>query len=136
MSDYAKMFQEMMEQTAAMGKKFAVDADMFSPKAFEAMMPGVGQSFLEMAFGNTINQNGLDAKSRFLVTIAGLTSQIVLQVPQLKLAIESARVAGAKKQEITEVIMQMSMFGGMPVTTQALQAALEVFNAEEDGKDE
>jgi len=135
MSDFAKMFQQMMEQTAEMGKKFAPGADMFSPAAFEAMMPGVGQSFLEMAFGNTINQNGLDAKNRFLVTIAGLTSQIALQVPQLKLAIESARVAGAKKQEITEVIMQMSMFGGMPVTTQALQAALDVFNAEENGKD-
>ncbi len=135
MSDFAKMFQEMMEQTAEMGKKFAPGAEMFSPKAFEAMMPGVGQPFLEMAFGNTINQNGLDAKSRFLVTIAGLTSQVALQTPQLKLAIESARVAGAKKQEITEVIMQMSMFGGMPVTTQALSAALEVFNAEENGKD-
>ena len=60
---------------------------------------------------------------------------MALQIPQLKLAIESARVAGAKKQEITEVIMQMSMFGGMPVTTQALTAALEVFNAEENGKD-
>ncbi len=135
MSDFAKMFQQMMDQTAEMGKKFAPDASWFSPKAFEAMMPGVGQSFLEMAFGNTVNVNGLDAKTRFLVTIAGLTSQIALQTPQLKLAIESARVAGAKKQEITEVIMQMSMFGGMPVTTQALQAALEVFNAEENGKD-
>ncbi len=135
MSDFAKMFQDMMEQTAEMGKKFTPDANMFSPAAFEAMMPGVSQSFLEMAFGNTINQNGLDAKSRFLVTIAGLTAQMALQIPQLKLAIESARVAGAKKQEITEVIMQMSMFGGMPVTTQALTAALEVFNAEENGKD-
>lgn len=135
MSDFAKMFQEMMEQMAETGKKFAPDASVFSPKAFEAMMPGVGASFLEMAFGNTINKNGLDAKTRFLVTIAGLSAQMVLQVPQLKLAIESARVAGAKKQEITEVIMQMSMFGGMPSTTQALQAALEVFNAEENGKD-
>ncbi|NQW15350.1 MAG: carboxymuconolactone decarboxylase family protein [Rhodobacter sp.] len=135
MSDYAKMFQQMMEQTAEMGKKFAPEGNMFSPAAFEAMMPGVSASFLEMAFGNTINQNGLDAKTRFLITIAGLSAQILLQAPQLKLAIESARVAGAKKQEITEVIMQMSMFGGMPVTTQALQAALEVFNAEENGKD-
>ena len=135
MSDFTKMFQEMMEQMAEMGKKFAPDPNAFSPKAFEAMMPGVGASFLEMAFGNTINKNGLDAKTRFLVTIAGLSAQMVLQVPQLKLAIESARVAGAKKQEITEVIMQMSMFGGMPSTTQALQAALEVFNAEENGKD-
>jgi len=135
MSDFAKMFQQMMDQTAEMGRKFAPDSKAFTPAAFEAMMPGVGASFLEMAFGNTINKNGLDAKTRFLITIAGLTSQIVLQAPQLKLAIESARVAGAKKQEITEVIMQMSMFGGMPVTTQALQAALEVFNAEENGKD-
>ena len=72
MSDFAKMFQEMMEQMAEMGKKFAPDPNAFSPKAFEAMMPGVGASFLEMAFGNTINKNGLDAKTRFLVTIAAL----------------------------------------------------------------
>ena len=136
MSDFAKMYQQMMEQTAEMARKFAPEAaKMFSPKAFEAMMPGMGQSFLETFFGNTVNVNGLDAKTRFLVTIAGLASQPAMQVPQLKLAIESARVAGAGKQEITEVIMQMSMFGGMPVTTQALQAALEVFQ-EEDGKEE
>lgn len=133
MSDFSKLFQEMMEQTAEMGRKFAPDPKMFSPAAFEAMMPGVGQSFLEMAFGNTVNQNGLDAKTRFLVTIAGLTSQPLLVAPQLRMAIESARVSGAKKQEISEVIMQMSMFGGMPVTTEALQVALEVFQ-EEDGK--
>jgi 4-carboxymuconolactone decarboxylase len=136
MSDFAKMFQQMMDQTAEMAQKFAPDAKAFSPAAFEAMMPGVGQSFLEMAFGNTINKMGLDARTRFLVTIAGLASQPVLMVPQLKLAIESARIAGARKQEITEVIMQMSLFGGMPATTQALQAALEVFNAEENGTDE
>ncbi len=69
------------------------------------------------------------------MTIAGLTSQPALLAPQLRLAIESARVAGAKKQEISEVIMQMSMFGGMPVTTEALKVALEVFQ-EEDGKKE
>jgi len=136
MSDFAKMFQQMMDQTAEMGKKFSADPKLFTPAAFEAMMPGMGQSFLEMAFGNTMNKQGLDAKTRFLITIAGLSSQVALQVPQLKLAIESARVAGARKQEITEVIMQMSMFGGILVTTQALQAALDVFNAEENGKDE
>jgi 4-carboxymuconolactone decarboxylase len=135
MSDFAKMYQEMLEQTATMAKKFAPDAaKMFSPKAFEAMMPGMGQSFLETFFGNTVNVNGLDAKTRFLVTIAGLSSQPILQDTPLRLAIESARIAGAKKQEITEVIVQMSMFGGMAQTTQALNLALEVFK-EEDGKE-
>jgi len=135
MSELSKMYQDMMEQTAKMAQQFAPEAaKMFSPKTFEAMMPGMGQSFLETLFGNTVNVNGLDARTRFLVTIAGLSSQPLLQDGPLKLAIESARVAGAKKQEITEVIMQMSMFGGMPVTTQALQLSLEVFN-EEDGNE-
>jgi 4-carboxymuconolactone decarboxylase len=139
MSDPSKIFEQMLEQTAKMGKEFAPDLEAlkgaFDPKAFEALMPGLSKSFMDMAFGKAFNADGLDAKVRFLVTIAGLSAQVILQVPQLKLAIASARVAEASKQEINETIFQMSIFGGMPTTTAALSAAQEVFDAEENGKD-
>lgn len=139
MNDPTKIFEQMLAQTAKMGQEFAPDLEAlkkaFDPSAFEALMPGMSKSFMDMAFGNAINTGGLDAKTRFLVAIAGLSAQLVLQVPQLKMAISSARVAEASKQEINETIFQMSMFGGMATTTAALSAAQEVFDQEENGKD-
>ena len=43
------------------------------------------------------------------------------------LTIRQALVAGATKREITEVIWQMSMFGGLPAMQKALELAQAVF---------
>jgi len=85
-----------------------------------------------MAFGRTFNREGLDAKTRLLVTIAALTVLGAQADSQLKLTIRHALQAGAKKREIAEVIYQMSMFGGLPAMTRALEIAQGVFDGTED----
>ena len=47
---------------------------------------------------------------------------------QLRLAIRHAMEAGASQREIAEVIFQMSMFGGVPAMTRALEIARSVFD--------
>ena len=42
-------------------------------KAFEKLFPAMPKDMLEMWFGKTFNPEGLDATTRFLVTIAALT---------------------------------------------------------------
>ena len=98
------------------------------------MFPTMPKDMMEMWFGKTFNREGLDAKTRLLVTIAALTVLGAHAEPQLRLAIRHALEAGATKREIAEVIYQMSMFGGVPAMTKALEIAQGVF-AETEEKD-
>ena len=80
--------------------------------------------------------DGLDAKTRMLVTIAAMTVQGALAEPQLRLTIRHAIEAGATPREIAEVIYQMGMFGGLPAMQKALEIAQGVFTESEGSSPE
>jgi 4-carboxymuconolactone decarboxylase len=92
----------------------------------------MSKDMMEMWFGRTFNREGLDAKTRLLVTVAALTVLGAQAEPQLRLTIRHALQAGATQREIAEVIFQMSMFGGVPAMTKALEIAQGVFGEAED----
>jgi 4-carboxymuconolactone decarboxylase len=98
------------------------------------MIPTMSKDFMEMAFGRTYNREGLDAKTRLLVTIAALTVLGAQAEPQLRLTIRHALEAGATQREIAEVIYQMSMFGGLPAMQKALEIAQGVFATKGEDK--
>jgi len=125
-----------MEQGQKMAQAFSPRMDNFDPKAMEKFFPTMPKELLEMWFGKTFNPDGLDARTRFLVTIAALTVLGPVGEPQLRLTIRNGLVAGATKREIAEVIWQMSMFGGLPATQKALEIAQGVFaeTAENSGE--
>lgn len=131
--DFAKFFQTMMEQGQTMARAFTPSAlGNIDPKAFEAMFPAMPKEMLEMFFGKTFNPQGLDARTRFLVTIAAQTVLGPLGEPQLRPTVRNALAAGATAREIAEVIWQMSMFGGLPATQKALEIAQAVFTETEE----
>jgi 4-carboxymuconolactone decarboxylase len=131
--DFAKFFQTMMEQGQTMARAFTPSAlGTIDPKAFEAMFPAMPKEMLEMFFGKTFNPQGLDARTRFLVTIAAQTVLGPLGEPQLRPTVRNALAAGASAREIAEVIWQMSMFGGLPATQKALEIAQAVFTETEE----
>lgn len=134
--DLAKMFAAWMEQGQKMAQAFSPRMDNFDPKAMEKFFPTMPKELLEMWFGKTFNPDGLDARTRFLVTIAALTVLGPVGEQQLRLTIRNGLVAGATKREIAEVIWQMSMFGGLPATQKALEIAQGVFaeTAENSGE--
>ncbi|WP_166415897.1 carboxymuconolactone decarboxylase family protein [Cochlodiniinecator piscidefendens] len=132
MTDFSKLFQTMMEQGQDMARTFAPELEKFQPKGFEDLMPTMSKNFLDMAFGNTFNREGLDSKTRLLVIIAGLTVTGSVVESQMKLSIKHALEAGATKREIAEVIHQMTMFGGLPAATKALDIAEGVFEDHEE----
>ena len=74
-------FEEMMRTAQDMAKAMNPALETFSPQGFEAMMPKMPKDIMELAFGNTFNTEGLDAKTRLLLTLAGLT------LPQRKTAL-------------------------------------------------
>ena len=125
-------FELMMKQAQDMAKAMNPAMENFSPKGFEALWPTMPKEVMEMMFGNTVNTDGLDAKTRLLLTLAGLTCQGAQADAAVRQTVRHALEAGAKKQEIVETIGQMSVFAGIPAMTRALELAQEVMGDNED----
>jgi 4-carboxymuconolactone decarboxylase len=125
--DFAKLFQSMMEQGQKMATAFSPVMQGLDVKGFEAMFPSMPKDMIEAWFGKTYNPDGLDARTRLLVTVAALTVLGAQNEPQLRLTIRQAMTAGATEREIAEVIWQMSMFGGLPAMQKALEIAQAIF---------
>ena len=128
---YTKMIQQMMESGQEMLRAFNPALENVAVPGLDKLFPTMSKDMMEMWFGKTFNREGLDAKTRLLLTIAALTVQGALAEPQLRLAVRHARAAGASQREIAETIWQMSVFGGLPAMQKALELAQSVF-AEED----
>jgi 4-carboxymuconolactone decarboxylase len=125
--DFAKMFEAMVKSGTEMVRAFNPNLENMQVKGFESLFPTMSKDMMEMWFGKTFNREGLDAKTRLLVTIAALTVLGAQAEPQLKLTVRHALEAGATQREIAEVIWQMSMFGGVPAMQKALATAQSVF---------
>jgi 4-carboxymuconolactone decarboxylase len=130
--DFSKLFQAMVEQGQEMVRAFNPALENMQLKGFDALMPTMSKDMMEMWFGRTFNREGLDAKTRLLVTLAALTVLGAQAEPQMRLTIRHALAAGATKREIAEVIAQMSLFGGVPAMTKALEIAQGVFGESEE----
>ncbi|GAA0288926.1 carboxymuconolactone decarboxylase family protein [Rhodovulum strictum] len=137
MSGYAKLFEQMLEQSHKMARAFNPALESFQVHGFDKLIPTMPKDFIEMMWGNTFNREGLDAKTRLLVVLAGLTVLGAQADTQFKLTVRHALEAGATEREIAEVIYQMAMLGGIPAMTRALELAQSVFDErhrnEEDG---
>ncbi|MEY8838807.1 carboxymuconolactone decarboxylase family protein [Cribrihabitans sp. XS_ASV171] len=125
-------FEVMMQQAHDMARAMNPALESFSPKGFEALWPTMPKDMMEMMFGNTVNKEGLDAKTRLLLTLAGLTMQGAQADTAVRQTVRHLIEAGARKQEIVETIGQMSVFAGIPAMTRALDLAKEVMDEKED----
>jgi 4-carboxymuconolactone decarboxylase len=132
MSDSKSPFELMMAQAREMAKAVNPALESFSPKAFEDMWPTMPRDFMEMSFGKGISRDGLDAKTRLLLTLAGLTMQGAQSDTQVRLTVRHLLEAGATRDEIAETIAQMSMFAGIPAMTRAMELARAVMEEQED----
>lgn len=132
MSDAKNPFQDIIQAAQDMVKSINPALETFSPKGFEAMWPTMPKEVMEMYFGNAFNKDGLDAKTRLLLTLAGLTIQGAQNDAALRQTVKHLLEAGAHKQEIIETIGQMSMFAGLPAMTRSMQLAQEVMEDKEE----
>lgn len=95
------------------------------------LVPGMAEAAVDFAYGRQYARPGLPLRDRYLATIAALTALGGQTAPQLKVNIAGGRKAGLSQQEIGEVIWQMSLYGGFPAAINGLNAALDVFAAED-----
>ena len=124
---FAQMIRQMMDSSQQMLRAFNPAMEQANPKELDRAFPTMPADMMEMWFGRTFNREGLDAKTRLLVTLGALTVLGAQAEPQIRLTVRHAREAGASEREIAEVIWQMSMFGGLPAMQRALEIAQAVF---------
>jgi 4-carboxymuconolactone decarboxylase len=127
-------FAAMMKMSQDWAKALNPALESFTPKGFEALWPTMPKDLMETFMGKTLNPEGLDSKTRLLLTLAGLTVLGAQAEAQVRLTVRHAREAGATKQEIAETIGMMGLFGGLPAMTKAMELANEAMD-EADGKD-
>ena len=124
-------FEAMMKMGQDWAKSMNIDADAFTPKGFENLWPTMPAETMEMFFGKGVNPDGLDAKTRLMLTLAALTVLGAQADAQIRLTVRHLVEAGATKQEIAEVIAQMGMFAGVPAMTKAMELANDVLEKDE-----
>lgn len=81
---------------------------------------------IEWAMQGIMARPGLDLLTREYLLIASCTT-LGHTVPQLKAHIDAALKLGATKQQIVEVILQMTFYAGGAAVSNALGHAKEVF---------
>ena len=105
-----------------MGDEF-VDSALDSSDEFTKPM----QSYINQhGWGATWQREGLDLKTRSLITIAMLTA---LKAPtELTGHIRGALRNGASKEEIQEVLLHSAVYCGAPAAQEAFRAAKKFFD--------
>lgn len=95
-------------------------------KRLADIAPDFSRLLVEFAFGDLYSRPALDPKSREIAIIAALTA-LGTAAPQLRVHIEYGLRAGLTREQIAEVIMQMTVYAGFPAALNGLFAAKEVF---------
>jgi 4-carboxymuconolactone decarboxylase len=120
---------ELYQKGAAMRRKLMGDA------AVEAASKGiysdpVMQKFIDVAtetvFGALWTRPGLDTKTRALICVVSDTC--TGREPELALHIRFALRQGWTEEELTETLLHLSGYIGVPMIREALQVASKTFN--------
>lgn len=125
----------MNKTTTEIGKALSEELNPGMEEALNAryghLLPGMAEGVVDFAYGRQYARPGLPLRDRYLATIAALTALGGQTRPQLMVNIAGGRKAGLSQKEIAETIWQMALYGGFPAAINGLNAALEVFAAEQ-----
>ncbi len=116
---YARGLEKFREVDGKGGEKAVRD--------LEALVPEIGRYLVEYPFGDIYSRPGLDLRTRELTAIAALTTMGNCD-PQLRVHIHAALNVGATRQEVIEVILQMTVYTGFPRALNALYIVKDLFN--------
>ncbi|KNG92472.1 carboxymuconolactone decarboxylase family protein [Pseudaestuariivita atlantica] len=94
---------------------------------YDRYLPGFSEWQIATVYGGPYARDGVDFKTRQIATVAALTAMGQQTRPQLKIHVKAALDAGWSAREVSEIILQMSLYGGFPAAINALNAAIEVF---------
>ena len=85
------------------------------------------QDFItETAWGTVWSRDGIDRRSRSMVTLAVLTA--LGREHEIAMHVRAALTNGLTREEIAEVLLHTSIYAGVPAANRAFAIAQEVFN--------
>ncbi|WP_339642824.1 carboxymuconolactone decarboxylase family protein [Jannaschia helgolandensis] len=124
-------FTAWMSHMQGMAKSMNPALENFTPQGFEKLWPTMPKEVMEQFMGKGMNPEGLDAKTKMLLTLAGLTVLGAQAEAQVRITVRQAAEQGATKQEIAETIGLMGLFGGLPAMNKAMELANAVLEDDE-----
>ena len=133
MSDQNNPFEAMLSMSRDWAKSINPALESFSPAAFESLWPTMPRDVMDAVIGKTFNPDGLDAKTKLLLTLGALTMLGAQAEPQIRLTVRHAVEAGATRQEIAETIAVMGVFCGVPAMSRAMELANSAMKPEREG---
>jgi 4-carboxymuconolactone decarboxylase len=116
----------LAKRTQVMGQPF-VDKAFAGASDFTLPMQ---HHITRAAWGDTWQRDGLDLKTRSLITVAMLTA--LGKTHELKGHVRGALNNGATKEELQEVLLHAAIYCGVPTAVEGFRAAAEVVDAPKD----
>lgn len=98
-------------------------------EVLEAASPDLTRLSIEFAFGEALARDGLDQKAKMLAIVAMLAA-IGNRADALRMHLAGALANGVTREEIIEVLIQLSVYCGFPSALNAFSVAREVFSAQ------
>ncbi|WP_394691021.1 carboxymuconolactone decarboxylase family protein [Hoeflea sp.] len=124
-------YQSALEHGRAIVARINPSLEKALAEKYDGLFPDFAETLVEFAYGRLYARDGLDLKTRQIATVAALTALGGQTGPQLRVNLEHALAAGAKRRELLEVILQMSVYGGMPAAINAMNIAMQLFEEQD-----
>lgn len=83
----------------------------------------------ENVWGSLWNRPGIDLRQRSIITIAILGA---LNHEELDLHLRAARNTGVGLEEISEILLHVAVYAGVPAANRAFKAAKAIYDEEEE----
>lgn len=102
-------------------------------KSLEDVSPDLGKYTIEYPFGDVYSREILDNRTKEIAVVAALTAMGNAK-PQLKVHINAALNVGVTEEEISEVMILMSVYAGFPSALNGTLALKEVIKERKEEK--
>ncbi|WP_375262847.1 carboxymuconolactone decarboxylase family protein [Palleronia sp.] len=98
----------------------------------DAFHPDTAELVLGYAFADILGREGIDLRTREMMTVAMLAAMGTAQ-GQLEFHMRAALNVGVTREEVVEIVLQVSVYAGVPACMNAITAAREAFEAIDEG---
>lgn len=96
--------------------------------SLDAFSPDTAELVLGYAFADIVGRDVIDLKTREMMTVAMLAAIGTAQ-GQLEFHMRAAMNCGVSREEIIEIVLQVSVYAGVPACMNAITAAKAAFQA-------
>ncbi|MCV3274222.1 carboxymuconolactone decarboxylase family protein [Roseobacter sinensis] len=119
---------EPLSQAMALLQKLEPGAPAKVQANLDAFSPGSAELVLGYAFADILGRDGLDLRTREMLTVAMLAAMGTAQ-SQLDFHMRAAMKTGVTREEIVEIVLQVSVYAGVPACMNAITSAKKAFQA-------